>query len=357
MSKIAKIFSRLRKTVNQQPVVGYGLVVIGLITFGCLAFLICGLLSPQPVEAPDIVITKKPDPVYYSPLTGKKVKSEAATKQTTTAIMIENSPDARPQSGLKQSGVVYEAIAEGGITRFLAIYQEDKPQIVGPVRSLRQYFVDWLAPYDAAVAHVGGSAQALKIIRNGQYRDIDQFFNASTYWRAGDRYAPHNVYTSFKRIDALNKSKGYQTSEFTAFERRDGKPADQPTASKININFSSPSYNTSYRYNKKGNNYTRHLGGVPHKDREKGNITPSVVIAMRVNMHAVNEDGYREHIDTTGTGKATIFQDGQAIEATWRKSSRNAQLQFIDKDGQAIELVRGQTWIAAVPIGQGSVSW
>lgn len=357
MSKIKQFISASRKTINSRPVIGYGLISIGIIIFGCLAFLIYGLLSPVPVEAPDIVIEKREPVVYYSPLTGKKVKTEAVTKQTTTAIMIENSPDARPQSGLKQAGIVYEAIAEGGITRFLAIYQEDKPGLIGPVRSLREYFVDWLAPYDAAVAHVGGSSQALKIIRNGKYRDIDQFFNPGTYWRASDRYAPHNVYTNFKNLDALNKSKGFKTSKFTSFERVDGEPVAKPNATKIAINFSSPAYNTVYIYNKKNNNYARNMGGVAHKDREKGTITPSVVIAMHVNESTVMQDGARERITTSSKGKATIFQNGTAISATWSKKSRDAQIEFLDKNNQPIELVRGQTWIAAVPNGGGGVSW
>ena len=107
--------------------------------------------------------------------------------------MIENSPDARPQSGLKAAGVVYEAIAEGGITRFMALYQTSKPELIGPVRSLRMYYLDWFAPYSASIAHVGGSLNALTEARSGKYRDLDQFFNSQTYWRASDRYAPHNV--------------------------------------------------------------------------------------------------------------------------------------------------------------------
>ncbi|HEY5695624.1 MAG TPA: DUF3048 domain-containing protein, partial [Candidatus Saccharimonadales bacterium] len=109
----------------------------------------------------------KPAPVYYSPLTGEKVADQAATLMPVTAIMIENSPDARPQSGIKQAGVVFEAIAEGGITRFLTLHQQDKPQMIGPVRSLRMYYVDWLAPFNASVAHVGGSLFALNEVRNG----------------------------------------------------------------------------------------------------------------------------------------------------------------------------------------------
>lgn len=357
MSKILSFFSKLRKAINSRPIVGYGLVAIGVIIFGCLAFLVYGKLSPQFSEAPDIVITEKPKQKHYSPLTGKKVKSEAATQQAVTAIMIENSPDARPHSGLKQAGIVYEAIAEAGITRYLALYQEDKPELIGPVRSLRLYFVDWLTPYQASVAHVGGSAQALKLVRNGNYRDIDEFFNTGTYWRASDRYAPHNVYTNFKRIDTLNKQRGYTKSTFKGFERIDGKAASEPSATRIKVNFSSPTYNTEYRYNAKSNSYTRYLAGQPHKDREKGNITPSVIVAMRVNQSTVVEDGAREKIQTTGSGQATIFQNGTATDATWRKKTRNSPLELIDKSGEPIELVRGQTWIAAVPNNRGSVSW
>ncbi len=324
---------------------------------GGLGYYFVSATQPGPLEKIPVAAPPAKPVVYYSPLTGLQVKDEAATKQAVTAVMIENSPDARPQSGLKDAGIVYEAIAEGGITRFLALYQEGKPSLVGPVRSVREYYVDWLTPYQASVAHVGGSWNALKLVRSGSYRDIDQFFNAGSYWRATDRYAPHNVYTNFKRLDALNKSKGYTTSEFTSWERVDGKPAAEPDATSININISSSLYNTSYKYDAKNNRYTRSLAGAPHKDREKGTLTPSVVIAMKVNMKLVFEDGYREQIDTTGSGKATIFQNGTAQNVTWRKASRGAQIEFTGRDGKPVPLVRGQTWIAAVPNGSGSVSW
>jgi len=319
------------------------------------------LFFQKPVEvakAPVVEVKVAPEPVkYYSELTGNLVADEAASNQAVTAIMIENSPDARPQSGIKKAGVVFEAIAEGGITRFLTLFQEDKPQLVGPVRSVRMYYVDWLAAFDASVAHVGGSAAALTEVRNGSYRDIDQFFNSASYWRATDRYAPHNVYTSFAKMDALNKAKGYNTSTFDGFPRTDGKASETPTATSININISSALYNTSYTYSAKTNTYARSLGGVPHLDRENGQITPSVVIALKVNESTVLEDGYRQNIDTIGKGDAVIFQNGEAISATWSKSSRKAQIEFTDKDGKVISLNRGQTWISAVPNGSGSVSW
>jgi len=336
------------------------IIIVGIILIATAAATTYVILS-QPMSKPAKVAASKPKPKpvvkFYSPLTGVEVPTEAATKQAVTAIMIENSPDARPQSGLKDAGIVFEAIAEGGITRFLTLHQEDKPQLIGPVRSLRMYYVDWLAPFNASVAHVGGSAAALAEIRNGNYRDIDQFFNAGSYWRATDRYAPHNVYTSFERLDALNAAKGYTTSSFTGFPRADGKPAASPNATSVSINISGPLYNSTYAYDATTNHYNRSLAGVPHVDREGGQITPSVVIALKVNEVTVMEDGYRQSITTTGSGEATIFQNGIATPATWTKADRASQLTFTDAAGKPIALNRGQTWIAAVPNSHGSVAW
>jgi hypothetical protein len=271
--------------------------------------------------------------------------------------MIENSPEARPQSGLKNSGVVFEAIAEGGITRFLVLYQQEKPSLIGPVRSLRRYDIDWLAAFNASIAHVGGSYYALKEIRNGNYRDLDQFFNDQSFWRSTDRWAPHNVYTSFKNLDALNKSKGYTSSKFTGFTRVDGQSNSKPTASTIDITISSDLFNSTYKYNAKTNNYTRYQAGALHLDREDGKITPSVVVAMHVNESSVFEDGWREKITTIGTGKAVIFQNGTATNVTWHKKSQASQITFTDSKGNDVPLVRGQTWIAAIPNDGGGVTW
>ncbi len=300
----------------------------------------------------------KPEPIhYYSTLTGNEVKDQAATTQPVTAIMIENSPDARPQSGLKNSGVVFEAIAEGGITRFLALYQEQKPQLVGPVRSVRMYYVDWLAAFNASVAHVGGSAAALAEVRNGNYRDIDQFFNAAYYWRATDRYAPHNVYTSFAKLDELNAKKGYTSSQFSGFARKDSTASKAPNATSIDVTISSALYNSHYAYNATTNTYDRSQAGAPHLDREEGQISPRVVIAMKVNETTVMEDGWRQSIEAIGSGTAYIFQDGTVQEVTWKKADKASQITFTDADGKTVPLARGQTWIAAVPNGDGGVSW
>ena len=351
---------RLRDFINRHRIATMCICGATLIAIsGAVAFVLT-YRAPVADTAYHAPAKKAPKPAekYYSHLNGIEVTSKADLSKPVTAIMIENSPDARPHSGLKQAEVVYEAIAEGGITRFLTLFQQHKPQLIGPVRSLRMYYVDWLAPYQASVAHVGGSHASLQEIRGGNYRDIDQFFNGGSYWRANDRRPPHNVYTSFEKLDALNAGKGYKSSQFTSFARADGKASDKPNAVSIDINFSSSWYNTHYDYDKASNTYLRSIGGQASNDREEGRLAPSVVIALHVNETTVMEDGWRQSIVTNGTGTATVFQNGTTAECTWRKNDRFSPLELIDADGKPVALNRGQTWIAAVPnSGGGGVSW
>ncbi len=355
------IVGRIVSWVHLHHTATYALAGAGIVLASAITATVVLYQPPRAVSVVKSTVkpTPKPTPViYYSPLTGEQVPDDASTKMAVTGIMIENSPDARPQSGIKDAGVVFEAIAEGGITRFLALYQQEKPQLIGPVRSVRLYYVDWVAPFQASIAHIGGSKFALNEVRNGSYRDIDQFFNAGSYWRATDRYAPHNVYTSFERLDALNAKKGYSTSTFTAWPRQDGTPAKTPNATNINVTISGPLYNSHYDYDAATNTYKRSEGGAPHNDREAGQISPSTVIVMNTIETKIFEDGYREQITTTGSGQARIFQNGTVTDATWSKADRGSQIKFTGPDGKEVALNRGQTWITAVPANQGGgVSW
>lgn len=331
--------------------VRYFFVAVGLMV--AAGFTVLTWMWRQPEPQMPVVYTPvkaKPVPKFYSPLTGVDVGDEAITKRPVTGIMIENSPDARPQSGLKDAGVVYEAIAEGGITRFLALYQESRPALIGPVRSVRPYFVEWGATYDASIAHVGGSARALQMIRSGGYGvDLDQFFNSGAYWRSSDRRAPHNVYTSFDRMDQLVASKGKVSSSFTPLERKDETASKTPNATHIHLPISGTWYDVDYSYDAATNNYNRNVGGAAHVEREGGQLSPKVVVAIQVSMTRAMEDGYREQIVTTGSGKAYVFQDGTVTEATWQRPDVKSQLVLTDSAGKPLKLNRGQTWITALP--------
>lgn len=331
---------------------------------------------------------KNPDPEkpvakealkFYSPLTGRETSQEK-TRRAVTAVMIENSPEARPQSGLKEAGVVFEAVAEGGITRFVALYQEAEPKLIGPVRSVRPYYLEWIKAFDPAVAHVGGSARALEMVRGGRYGvDLDQFFNDNAYWRASDRVAPHNVYTDFSHLSKLAKDKGKTESKFAGWPRETAKKSQQESdqkdsqtnapknseikngeaetknsAAKIALDVSSGTlFDVSYQYNSAKNQYLRNVGGAPHHDREKGQISPDVVIAL---VTAKGADGGYSTYRTTGRGTAYIFQNGEVKKAIWQKNSLDEQLQFLDEKSEEIKLIPGQVWITALGAAN-EVSW
>jgi len=366
LTKIKNHASYLARLLKDNKGVRLFVIAIALIIIVGSGLLVLLLTTKQPENGNTTaaVAVPKPTPApvkYYSPLTGLEITDQSAANAPVTAVMIENSPDARPQSGVKAAGVVFEAIAEGGITRFAALYQGAKPALIGPVRSVRPYYISWIAPFDASIAHVGGSANALTEVRNGQYRDIDQFFNASTYWRSTDRYAPHNVYTSGEKLDALNQAKGYASSSFTGFSRVDPSLTDASkpqgaAATSINVSISGYYYDPSYTYDAATKTYPRSLQGAPQLDREAGQFTPNVVVVLKVPTVQGFEDGYREQMTVIGSGTAYIFQRGQVFEATWTKASQRDQLKFMGADGKEVPLERGQTWITAIPT-EKSVQW
>lgn len=318
-------------------------------------------LSEQNSDSNQIKTTA--DEIYYSKLTGREVSADEVGIAA-TCIMIENSPDARPQSGLDQAGIVYEAIAEGGITRFMAIFQESKPQYIGPVRSLRMTYAEFAKPYHCSIAHVGGADNALNLVRNNpEYRDIDQFFNDSSYWRISSRWAPHNVYTGFEALDALNLNRGYTTSEFNGFSRikpDTNNTAGEITARTIRIELSSDLYNPVYTYDEAANNYRRSFAtGEAHEaaseSGQTSQLTPDVVIALETD--AVSRAGtpYADY-RTVGGGNAFIFQNGTVTSAKWQRDSVDSELKFIDENNEEIKLNRGQVWISIYP-SNNSISW
>jgi hypothetical protein len=303
--------------------------------------------KPVVANNEQVVVEKKEVKKIISPLTGVELKDESLTKRPVTALMIENSPDARPQSGLTDADVVYEAIAEGGVTRFMAVYQESQPTYIGPVRSARSYYIDYALPYQASYGHVGGSPQALQDIKDLGVRDIDQFFNSGAYWRIAERFAPHNMYTGFDKIDQLNQAKGFTSSSFKGFARKEQVP-QTPTAKTIDLSISGPLYSPRFDYDASTNSYLRSQAGQPHTDAKSGaTISPKVVIALVV-PNGSDNDGYHSTYATTGSGAVYVFQDGIVSEGTWTKTDRKSPLELKDKNGLTMKLNAGQTWVSLV---------
>lgn len=338
--------------------------VSALVVVGIALGLFFGLSHKPQIPNAETAKKEPSKTTVASPLTGVQVNPLLA-KRPVTAIMIENSDEARPQSGLQDAGVVYEAIAEAGITRFMAFYQESTPQYIGPVRSLRPYYIDFAAPFQASIVHVGGSPDALSEVSNGSYRNLDQFYNGSYFTRITARDAPHNVYTSFNQLDQLNQSKGYITSQFTPWPRKADKKMTTPSAKTIDLSISSADFSVHYDYDAASNSYARSEGGAPHMDLVSSSDTvgvqlkPKVVIAlvMSQSLGALDSSGayYTDYTDY-GTGTAYVFQDGGVTQGTWTKASTTDQFKFADSAGNTIKLNAGQTWISLVG-SAGDVSY
>jgi len=261
------------------------------------------------------------------------------------AIMIDNHNDARPPSGIDRANLVFEAEAEGGITRYLTIFASDEeiPEI-GPVRSARPYFIDWAHEFSALYAHVGGSPEALVKIKQDNIFDINEFYNEHYFWRSNYFNRPHNVFTSTKKLRSYIEKKNLKEASFFSWKFKDDKPKkDLPLSSKISIKFRFKTYIVDWVYDKENNNYVRYQDGKPHYTRSGEIISSKNVVLQYVDAEVVDEK-LRLNMDVIGEGKASICLDGFCQEASWRKKTKSSRTRYY-VDEREVEFNRGTTWI------------
>lgn len=305
-------------------------------------------------------LSEKKAPAALPAVNGLLVSPEVANRRP-LAVMVENHPDARPQSGLTDADLVYETLAEGGITRFMAVYQTQSSPNIGPVRSARVYFADLANELGAVYAHVGGNSDALANIRAGVYKNIsdaDQYLNDPFFHRIKSRFAPHNVYTSTDKLKALSVAHGFSgQAGFQPWLFKDDAPAATSSASTINIDFSQPSFAVAWHYNQTDNSYKRFLAGKPHKDLDTGKqiIAKNIIVQFTTTAPSKTDTILSINIDLSSGGKAKIFLDGKETDATWRKEEGD-RTRYYDLSGNEITFNRGPFWIEIVPVDR-SVSW
>jgi len=395
-AKNPKAHKKVKKprTTKQKMVLTALIFVAVLLVAGATAAIVLLLTHRDEIQKAERAEYTEP---IYSILTGEEIANESLKNTPTYCVQMPNgsTDGARPQAGLNQAGVVFEAIAERGITRFAAVFQNADTSVIGPIRSLRPYYLDWDTPFDCTIVHSGGSAEALASINAGSQRNLDE--SLEYMWREdSDRYW-NNLFTSPADISAFNSSMGYDTSDLKAFPRYTPEETDAiiaeietceaedaadetdaectPTelVSNIAIGFGSiPMYNTVYQYDLEANSYLRsYANGEAHVayncpsglDQpntktacgEPVQVAPRAVVAMFV-QEGTASDGYHEDIRTISSGSALVFQNGGATEATWSKTSQDSQITFRDAAGEEIKFTPGQLWIAAVP-QYGSVDY
>ncbi|VEF49175.1 lipoprotein [Bacillus freudenreichii] len=302
-------------------------------------------------QEPDKKPVKEETPVKATaPLTG--VETKIAPPERAVAVTINNHPDARPQSGLSQADVVYEVLAEGKVTRFLAIFQSEKPESIGPVRSARQYFIDLSQGYDALFIAHGYSPEAKESLKSGAIDNINGIQHDGTLFKRVDfRQAPHNSYITFKNIEKGAEDAGYEMDEapkplsFLTDEEAGNLSGD--AAANVKVAYSQDeNFIADYHYDSENEKYTRSSGGAETVEYDNDNpvLLDNVIVIEAA--HTIKDSEGRLGIDLNSGGKAYVFQKGIAQEAEWKNEDGRV---FPYINGEPIKLIPGKTWINIVP--------
>lgn len=347
-----------------------------------------------PVVTPPAGSEFKVDPTLPKdqecPLNGQKYtkpEKDIWSTRRPLGVMIENHQESRPQSGLSYADVVYEAVAEGGITRFLSVFYcgaAGGDVQVGPVRSARTYFIDFISEYGdkPLYVHVGGAnsdgpADALGQL--GDYgwegvNDMNQFsIGFPTFWRDYERLGhevatEHTMYSTTEKLwtyaaknrgltNVDKKDKSWDTS-FVPYTFKEDASSAKASAATVSFSFWEKynDYSVKWDYDSATNSYKRTNGGQPHldKDNDKQLTTKNLILLYMVESNA--NDGYENNAHllykNKGTGKAQVFLDGKVIDATWQKKDRVSRLKLTDsKTGAEVKFNRGKLWFEVVPVG------
>lgn len=284
------------------------------------------------------------------------------------AVIIENQVQARPQSGYNSADIVFETLAEGGITRSIAVFWGNKPSTIGPVRSMRTYYLQWVTPFDPLVMHIGYAISdderidVSRLIYNHTFKSLDR---GGTFWRDNTRYAPHNAYTSadllyekaqtYGLTGTPNAIESWQfKQDATLEERGDMTSAKLVFFERLN---NGGLYDITWRYDKDRNVYLRYNNDTAYTDTNTNtDVYAKNVIIQRLSVISAYDEKAHMIVTTTGTGDAIILRDGQAIYGTWQKESSENRTTYFDADGTEIEFNRGIMWVEAVPTDLGSVT-
>lgn len=304
--------------------------------------------TPEPIEE-----TPEPTPSalpYYAPLTGLGREQEALNRPI--AVMINNFSAARPQSGLTNADVIWEVLAEGGITRLVAIFQSTDAltDTVGPIRSNRAYLIDIADSYGAVMAHAGSSPEGYGILQKQKKPYLDEITNAGSYfWRSKERKAPHNLYSDLEKLRTGADKKGYRNDlpvpKYSFAE--EGIAGIGEPATDITITFLMQSYKVGYTYVAESGLYKRTINEKPHIDMNNDEQLSATNLVVFETGHKTLDNEGRLAVDLTSGGAAYLFQKGKVIEAEWLRSS-DGMIRIV-KNGVELPYIPGKTFIHIVP--------
>ncbi len=335
-------------------------------------------MSPSITSTPTITPTPTIDKAYRAddtlddtgpgpagPLSGLPTRPELSHRRAIAVVIDNYAPDARPQTGLNRASLVFETLAEGGVTRIMAVFLEKDAPVVGPVRSARIYFDAWASGLHAIYAHAGGNSDALyQLLNMPNVANIDDLNLPSApgplgppFMRSPYRAVPHNLYTSTLSLRGFAAQAGFPVADTfpTALPHRvPDAYFHRPETAWIDVGFSGYWYDVHWAYDRVTNRYLRSIGGVTQVDSISGlaDAASNVVVLftpVTPDHDAFTPDGVNVH--ATGTGSALYFQDGHVAQGSWSKPSTNAALELRDSRGKRQQFNPGQTWIEVVDEG------
>lgn len=290
--------------------------------------------------------------------TGLPIDAEDLNKRP-IAVMFDNHYKARAQSGLSDADVVYEILAEGLITRYMGIIQKMEPQVIGPVRSARPYFIQLALSFDPLFVHVGGSHQALLDIKHYKMADVDGLsVGSGVYYRTQHKSIPHNMYTSYEGIVKEQVRKNYHQevtyeglsinsvrTDLEGTEVSEMKVVYKPASSNDGTG-----YYIEFKYNEMNKKFERYVNGKAHKDETTEiHLAADNVLVLKAKHKVLDSEGRRQ-IDVVGKGEGFYFNEGMYIPIKWEKEDGYSATKYFDLEGQEFKLNPGITWIQIIPL-------
>ncbi|RVU55727.1 DUF3048 domain-containing protein [Anaerosphaera multitolerans] len=322
-----------------------------------LTLLLCSCAGPKDPETPEKEVEKIS---YYAPLSGEETAEDISGKPV-FAVMLDNHPDARPQSGLNDAEVVYEFKAEGEFTRYLALYMKNEVDVLGPVRSARPYFVDTAAEYEAIYAHWGGSEAGYFQISTLGVKNLDGIaLEGITYYRNKEvnKRRPHDGYTSYEsmyeKAEELNYLEDLQPVTSFKFDYSEDLNAIKEQmgdveATKVSLDFFKH-YNTTFEYTPDSNSYLVFRNGEEVVDeRDSSNVVAKNIIVQFAKSYVSGPNGTLT-VEHLGEGEGKLITNGKIIDITWEKDSDNSRTIFKTLSGEEIILMPGETFIEVLDL-------
>lgn len=292
-----------------------------------------------------------------NPLTGLGVSGDVLERRP-LVVQLDNFYSARPQADLGKADIVYEILAEGQITRYMAVFYSTYPTRVGPIRSTRPYFVLKALEYDPYYVHVGGSMAALSDVKTYGMADIDALWS-NAFYRASHKKMPHNMYSDATDLLKAAKSRQYDTKgnfSYLAFNS-DFMPIDGKTADEMVFRYKKPTqgdpvgYATSYKYDKETRLYKRYTNGEAHVDEnDQKQLSCTNVLVQYADTKVIDNEG-RLSMTLISSGSGRYYTGGSFIDVTWAKKDARSKTQFYKLDGTPLKLNPGKTWYQIMPVG------